>query len=528
MKKTIKYMFLFIVTAVIFAACFKDNGNYNYLSEEEVGDIIIDTIGVANPYLLLQEHPIGAHIEFELYVDYRYPENLKYYWLAYPYPYNPVQQGNAMVNPPADTLGREKKLDWTVDLAAGWWSYAFVVEDTVRGLIKTREFTYGRIASPGALPGIYLLSEYDGETDIDFYTSCLCLIYGTGPAGDKFTPRYYSSLHGNTLPGKPRLISYGTEHYYVFTEEDGYRLNFAGLTLMDKFDQMFYDAPTYNPQALNYINSAEFLINDGKLHVLYSSRANDRKFSAPIAGNYMASTHLSTMTRTSYSPVLGAIGADQVIFDDRNLAFRPYFPLALTMGQFKPTLPDANADANHFPAKPVASFSSNGGRTYSIVPNNGKMYLYIMNFYNVADNGDLSGNGSNSIIDLSGCEGINQAKYFCSSTAGSVFFYATDKAAYSFSPTSGQTTAIKMYECTGDEVITCLQQMISGGFPTQGCVFWAAVWSESAKEGRLVEIEIDPYSGAARSQYGGQFGNTVTQNPRIIPGFGKIKSMTLK
>ncbi|MDR1896999.1 MAG: hypothetical protein LBR10_09450 [Prevotellaceae bacterium] len=523
MKDLIKYLFLFMALSTFFFACYDDKGNYDYLTSEEVGDIKIDTIGVENRYILLTTLNIGDRVTLDLNVTYIYPENLKYYWIAYPYPYGAVQQGNAMVYPPADTLGKEKKLDWTVNLTPGWWTYNFVVEDTVRGLKSSYRFQYGTIAQPGARSGVYILSEYDGQTDIDLYTSSLCLIFG----GDSFTPHYYSSLQGTMLPGKPLFIGFGQDYYYVFTEENGYRLNTSGLTLMDDFSGMFYDVPSYRPQAVRYINSGEFLINNGKLHVLYTNRANDRKFSAPIAGNYQAGNYLSQMTRTSYSPVADAINADQIIFDEQNLAFRPYFSAATSLSQFKSTLPDAFVNANHFPAKPTAIFSSNGGQTYSILQHGGKPYLYITNFYNVVDDGDLSGNGINSIIDLSGCADIGQAKYFCSSTAGSAFFYATDKTAYSFTPSSGQTDAVTIYECETNEEITCLQQMISGGFPTQGAVFWVAVWNNVTQEGKLVEYEIDPYSGTPRSQWGPMFGG-ITQNPRIFTGFGKIKSMTIK
>jgi hypothetical protein len=524
MKNLIRYILLFIFSSVALSACYDDDGNYEYLTYEEVGDIVIDTAGVANRNTLLMQHNIGDHITLEWNVKYIYPENLRYYWIAYQYPYQAVQKGNAMVYPPADTLSKAKKLDWTVNLEPGWWTYVFVAEDSVRGLRSSYKQTYGTINKPGAKAGLYILSEYDGQSDIDFYTSGLSLIHG----GDSFTPHYYSGLQGKMIPGKPRFISYGKEYYYVFTEDNGYRLNTSGLTLMEDFSGMFYDLPTYNPQAVSNINNGEFLINDGKLHVFYTNKANERKFSAPIVGDYQAGSYLSSMTRTTYAPVVGAISADQVIFDEKNLAFRPYFALATSVSQFKTTLPGAFVDANRLPAKPVISFSSNGGQTYSILQDGGKPYLYVTNFYNVVDDGDLSALGSNSVIDLSGCINITQAKYFCSSTAGIAFFYATDKGVYSFTPSSGQTDAVTLYQCAANEEVTSLYQMIPGGFPTQGCVLWIGVWDSSAHQGKLVEFEIDPASGRPRSQWGHQYGNNIDENPRIIPGFGKIKSMIIK
>jgi len=403
------------------------------------------------------------------------------------------------------------------------------------------------------------------------------------------------------IPGKPRFISYGASYYYAFTEQQGKRLNENGLQLMDDFNAMFYSTPAYNPQNVMYTNNCEFIINDGKLHVMYTNKANDRKFSAPVAGSYNAAPFMSKMTKASnenglqlmddfnamfystpaynpqnvmytnncefiindgklhvmytnkandrkfsapvagsynaapfmsketkasWRPVVGAINSDQVIFDLTAKAFRPYFPQSTAISQFKATVPGAFIDVNNMKSAPVASLEANGGQVYNIMRINGKDSLYVVNYYNVVDDGDLSV-GGNSRISLAGCEGISQAKYFASSNAGSAFFYATDNAVYSFSYTSGQTKQLDIYKCAAGEVVTCLYQLPNGGFPTAGCVLWIAIWNTANNTGSLREYEVDPTSGAITTFWSDMFAPDLG-NPSIKTGFGKIKSMIIK
>lgn len=515
-----------IVSLIIIHACYDDNGTYDYLTEEEVGIIEIDTTGMENRWAFANAYSPGDTIKMSPKVKYPHPENLNYAWIAIPYPYNEIKEGNSTRYPTPDTLSRTLEIEWIVDLPPGNYSSFLVVTDEQRGLSATMKMqeVFFTVSKPGTLPGVYVLSEYDGNTDIDYYSSSLCLVYG----GDRFIPQYYSKeLKKEMLSGKPLFISGGKDYYYVFTENEGYRFNTSGLELMETFNEMFYSAPVYKPQKLNYINNCEFLINDGKLHVLYTNRANDRKFSAPIGGNYIATSFLSDETKSSYRPVQGAINADQVIFDEMSNGFRPYFPLSTEISEFKTTSDEAIIDVKNLPAKPIAISGGSGGKTYAILIVEDIPYLYIMNFNNVVDNGDLSGDGANSIIDLSGCKDITNLKYFVANYNGTALYYATDKAVYSFSPSTGQTTQETIYECEDNEIVTSIDLMFGnqgGGFPTAGCIFWIGVWNETANEGKLIEYEVDPFSGKPRWNWGSMFAPEHS-NPHITTGFGKIKSI---
>lgn len=501
------------------ASCYVDKGNYEYTS---VTEIKIDTAGMPNRHQL-QNVELGTQLNLKPKIEYvKDASALEYFWIIYPYSYQPIQDGNAIVWPQADTIGYNQELDWLVDANPGTYNMQFVVTDPETGL-RSFQWMYLNIPSKGTRSGLYILSEFDGKTDVELYGSARALIIG----GDHLTKKYYSSLNGGEMiPGAPKFIATGQSYYYVFTQQQGLRLNQNGLQLMDNFQEMFYTAPNFNPQKIMFTNSCEFFLNDGKLHVMYTNKANDRKFSAQIAGNYNAFPFLAKMTRTTYGAVAGAINSDQVVFDKTTKAFRPYFPQGNSLSQFKQTEPGAFVDANNMKHEPVAILESNGGQIYNIMRINGRDSLHVIRIYNVVDDGDLSV-GGNSKVSLEGCQGISQAKYFASSTAGSAFFYATDNSVHSFSYTSGQTNQEDIFQCPAGEVVTAMYQMPPGGFPTQGCVLWIATWNESKKEGTLYEFEVDPTSGKIRTYWTTMFAPHLA-NPHITTGFGKIVSMIIK
>ena len=529
--KSFKYILSALILTFGISACYDDEGNYSYLSDEEAGLIKIDTVGIENKYALSSMNP-GDHIELEPNVSYKYMDNLRYRWLALPlkdYIYQPEQVGNSMVYPPADTIAYTKKLDWIVDLEPGIYRFYMMAEDSVKGMKAFFTFgSYGTVNASGTQGGLYMLSEYNGETDIDVYTSELMLIFG----GDNQYPRYYSQSTGQTIPGKPRFI-YGShtgsttrDGYLVCTGQTMLRLNSVGLTTMDTWNDMFYDVPeTFNPQEFYYTNNADFLINDGKLHVLYTNKANDRKFSAPIAGDYEAASFLAHKTKTSWGAVSGAIDADQIIYDKQNHCFRPYFPYGSNISNFNSTSGDAYLNANLLPSDPIAIFNGYAEYTYCIVVEEGIHYLYRFNFYNRVDNGDLSADGARSKLDLSGCTNIANAKIYAANNAGHAFYYATDKAVYSFSPSSGGTTSYTLYECSASEEVTAMYTWNSSGFPTAGVILWIAIWDNDKQEGKLMEYEVDNNAGTPRWQWG-EMMSVEHPNPYITTGWGKIKSIT--
>ena len=519
---------------VLCVSCSQDDGNYDYLPDSEVSkiELVVDSTRTLNPYAIYSMSA-GDEIEYFLKVTYPHPERLRYSWFvlkSYYNSYRAEQIGNAMVYPPADTICHEKDLKWTCDLTPGTYLLYCKAEDPTNGLMGYYSLgSYLTVESSGTKSGLYLLTEREGQTDIEVFTSDLMLIYG----GLECTYKYYSTTQGHYLDGKPRFIK-GTHSgktsknsYLVATDKNLYRLNGEGLVTMNDWSTMFYTTPdVYDPQTSFYCNNCDFLLNNGKLHVIYANQPNDMKFSEPIAGDYVAAPFLMKNTLTTWRPVEGAIDAWQVIYDEKNHRFRPYFSGASSVTAFKGTTSEAYVDANNVPGDVKAVFQGGGNYTCVITYIEGKPYLYRYCFYNVVDNGDLSADGARSILDLSGCEDIQNATLFASNTSGFAFYYATPKGVFSFSASSGETTSHEVYKCEAGEEISCIYAWGSagGGWPTSDCAFFIGVWNEGKKDGKLVQYEVDVNYGIPNSMWGPMFG--APDNPVVTTGWGKIVDMT--
>lgn len=202
MKRNIYLLLALVVLSLTgtLTACYSDEGNYDYLPEEEAGKITIDTIGIANRLALSQNMNPGDTIVFEPNVHYAHPERLRYRWFVLPMTrgtYQPVQNGNIMEYPAADTIAYTKKLDWVVNLEPGTYRFYLMAEDSItgmRGYYQAQE-QYTTVNQQGQQNGLCLLTERDGQTDIEFYTSALMLIYG----GDSCYLDYYHKLKGQYL-----------------------------------------------------------------------------------------------------------------------------------------------------------------------------------------------------------------------------------------------------------------------------------------------------------------------------------------
>lgn len=281
--------------------CMDDLGNYDY-DFDSVPEIVLDSAMLAEVTTTLNYAPwnVGDRIQIPLELNYPYPENLVYYWLVMDSPYQAETVGNSEVYPPADTICRTLDFDYTVTLEAGKsYQLWLKIQDTINNISGVYQILY-RISVPeaGTIGGVYCLQEKDGRLDIDVFGTPVCLIYSYGGSNNFHVEDYWSTVHADMpLQGdKPKIyFSSDGQWFYIFTEEEGYRCSPANLVVMDTWEEMFYDAPVYNPQVFVNMNTCDFLINDGKLHTLYHD-GGDRKFLTAVGGDYSLAPFLATST----------------------------------------------------------------------------------------------------------------------------------------------------------------------------------------------------------------------------------------
>ena len=531
-------------------SCMRDEGNYVYT---EVFPIVIDTLGLVGhdtihistftntafnlaPGDTLRFKPIirfdGDHsqLEFRWFVRTQIPA------------YTQVQVGADMRWPAADTIWRGQELNWIADLPVAWYRANLMVHDPITGLRTFRTFDI-RIQSPGSVgTRLVMLTYANGQTDIELYASSLGqTMTGTPstqpPDGDYedwgiwVSHNHFSRIHGEKIPGKPIFVGRanpaepaGTGNvYYVFTDQTALALNHDGLPIMMDWGGMFFQTPNVkNPQSLLWMGNRQFIVNDGQLHVLYTNQPNDRRFSAPIGGDYYAHPFLMRNSGVSWGQTLGA---HQIIFDKLSYSFRPWFPRSPTIGQFSPTSPDAVVDANNLGGIPRAILEIDGGWVICVMHINGNDSLFVFNFSH-ADVGNFSapmGLRSRRAIN---CPEIANAQFFTSSISGGsrAFFYATTERVFSYGLESGQATPLLIHEVEPGQEITYIFQGRGGGFPRAGRMIFIAVWCNNTNQGKIIEYAVVTLDGTINYPI---ITTLRHPNPAITGGFGRIVSITV-
>lgn len=516
----------FCLLAIGLWGCLEDKGVYDY-DFDVAPEIKIDTVGTDKTELF-RTWEIGDTIHFTPRVTYSKPENLVYRWFVMDSDYKPETVGNTTVYPPADTISRTLDLNYVVSLEAGKaYQVWMMAKDTVyntMGFFLAR--SYLTLPQAGSKSGIYCLQEKEGRVDVDVFGSKRTLIFSGSQAEEYWHEQdYWSGLHPeHPLDGEAKLIFYSTtgKWYYILTGQEALRCSPANMVIMDTWNDMFYSAPEYGPEAMMCVNNCDFLINNGRLHCLYIQSAGDRKFPVAMSGMYDLAPYLASATIAGWGAVTGAIGAYQVVFDKEQNGFRPFFNRASSLSRFSEADAEAVFDVNHMNGELVYSATVNGGETMAVMKRDGGYWMDVACFYNVVDNGKLARYSRS----LAGCENLDRATCFTSTNAGSVLFYSVGNTLYSYSYTTGQTESVKVWNSDDDdEVVTCLYMIGTGGFPTAGRVLWAAVWNEKTQEGKIVEFEVSPTTGKIEDMYGPMFGGPAN-SPSIFPGFGKVISMT--
>lgn len=503
-------------------SCMDDLGNYDY-DFDGVPELKIDTTGVDRGPLWVSWN-VGDTIRFFPKVQYNKLENLTYAYFLLPNPYRTETVGNAQVYPSADTICRTLDLNYVVDLKPGKaYTLYLMVKDSVLGTSTSMNLiNYLHIPEAGAVTGIYCLQEKEGRVDIDVFGTPFGCVYGTHHTKD-----YWSSAHPDRpLAGNARFLSYSTEGkwFYVFTDTEGLRCSPSNLIIMDTWEEMFYDAQPYAPEAFVSINGYDFLINDSKLHCLNVSKAGNRKFPAPLSGNYRLAPYLAYQTRTAYSPVPGAINAYQVVFDKEQNGFRPFFNNASSLGQFSSPDPEAVFNVNKMEGELVYYATVGDGVTMAVMKReDGTYWMDIASFYNVVDNGKLA----RHTYSLAGCTDIDRASCFWAPKKGTTLFYAAENQLYSFSYSTGQSTSELLWSGESGDEITCMYSVNPSGWPASGSILWVAVWNEAAQKGRIVEFGFDSMTG--KIALGDLFQIGISNpGPNTYNDFGKIISMTEK
>jgi hypothetical protein len=261
-------------------ACIDDKGNYTYSSEEEVMPVRISNIEPTYNVLAARSLVLTPALEG---IDNE--DDYEYLWYIY---------GTGLSRSSwKDTIGREKTLDYRVNIPTGTYQITYKVKDKRTGLCAY--FSTDIRVTAEFSRGWFVTKDRDNVTDIDLIT----------PDG-QLVPDLIRGANGSGVPGKAiksTYVPYGYNYVrpnpdgtvtlfeyqkviFVVTELDVHVVSGENLERYATFDDSFYERPAVKkPQDVVVSFMCAQLLNDGKLHEMPIYYANAARFGNPLLGS---------------------------------------------------------------------------------------------------------------------------------------------------------------------------------------------------------------------------------------------------
>lgn len=336
--KKYKYSIYTTLVVIMLQACFKDNGNYNYDSPE-----VISISGISDSYV-----KISMIDSLNIYpeVSSTDPEaDMDYFWGIY----ETNVQGSI---PKLDTIARSKNLNYLIHQTAKTWVLVFSAKNKNTGFSQhvSSKINVGTEFTRGW----YVLKDENEKSDLDFYRTPHSIV----PEPSEPYADVFFKANGKKLNGKALGINFDTQYkstvtginsntraFFTFTEKDASVIYSNSMYEIKNFDSLFLEVPSVKaPQAMFLGSSAEYIINDGGIHDIYTMATNYGVFGArQMRDAYNTSYRLSKYYLTQY-------GTTPILFDEESTSFVAVSPGAATLTNIKDakttTMPSKNTNKN--------------------------------------------------------------------------------------------------------------------------------------------------------------------------------------
>jgi len=290
MKHIFKYTFS-LIFIVYLSGCIKDTGNYEYLDPNQVAPVLVSGIEDSYSAITMEKLSIDPVLEGD-------ESQYDYAWYAYP---------ASIVGTQCDTLGKTKKLDYTVTLLSGTYTVVFRATDKENktSVYKKSTLTVSSIFGIG-----YYINKYEnGRTDIDFVDR-----------NGVVNKNILKQINGEDLPGKPIRSTYEVNRYFynvingdgtktrvafkpaimVCTDEDMRIYHGENLKLLKKWDEAFLEKPAVKKPQGVWANTMGFmLMNNNSVCFVNNNGSNVGEFGYPYPVNDMKINQNATVISSS-------------------------------------------------------------------------------------------------------------------------------------------------------------------------------------------------------------------------------------
>lgn len=498
MKKLI-YLFFLLPLMLNLAACYDDQGNYDYTDLPDVAIKMQDTLYVTQFKTL--ELTAEVDLDGVPESDYEFSWRIWSNDVAGTWAQKEIGNGKHLTHEVLETPG----------------SYTLLLTATDK---KTEVKTYKQIylTVQGAITeGWMVLQEKEGKTDFDLIMSPY---FSNRVENDEILHNVYETANGEPLDGRGVVIRayFNIGRYQdviVFTDKGGARL--SAITMQKTFDvsTLVRDLSSWKPESYifwHYYYSPgrlgyEAVVSNGRFYIYNSIGAYGfTTYTEPILENgmtYKASPYAPTWfdyySGILYDEIGGRfLGVEQNTWILRELA-----------------TPEEQFDLGNMHAS--LRYMEHGYRNleYGLFEDwdTKEMTLCAFNF-------DVKTNIARGKYSADNCPELKDAKYFAVGALGPVFLYATDRDIYRYDY-EGTNAGEKLYTLAkADEKITgmkifkpCIDRFITS-HPYNNKVLILSTYNESKKEGKIYMYYINEVNGMI----------DVTSE-KVFEGFGEILDM---
>lgn len=303
----LKYQILATCCVLLIASCYKDQGNYLYKTPEE-----ITISGVEASY---DKVSLVDKLTIDPKVSSTDPDAKFSYWWGM---YETNVQGSA---PKVDTIGRSKTLDYLVTQPAKGWVLVFGAKNEHTGF--TRIVTANVNVVTQFTRGWYVMKSEGGKTDVDLFLT------PAGIAPPSKMENVFSLVNGKKLDGEASLFGFysnyksnvtgtmaNTRALFILSDKDASVVNINTFKEIHGINDLFYETPAVKrPGSISEGSSANYFVNDGHLHSIYSMSANVGLF----GGKQLRDDNNSPYSLSKY--FLTSVYENPFFFDERSSSF---------------------------------------------------------------------------------------------------------------------------------------------------------------------------------------------------------------
>lgn len=545
--KKINYIALFCFMALVMTACFKDKGNYNYAN---INTAFVDTTQFAKTIVIQQNTVCSITPVFTKGVD---PSKLVYEWRLTKIESTPGITGRFI-----DTvLSKSQNLSSVITFAPGAYYLRLHVFDPSNGNVAQIINTPFTVSS-FALPGLMLLHGDPTSCDVSILVNNQ--VNTSLPQGvDSIQHNIFSLTNGKKIEGEARSLSFinhgsngGDSRVYAFTYPNGgYRTDFGNLKITDSYNTLFTQAPAQSSFRAYCSNGTnEILIDSTNLY--YQTQAQQPVGYLPFnIKSYFNSPPSTTVTGSSFITMdidnSSAIGTGYVgVFFDPNVRRFEYAKNDNMIYNFGTTTPPAGNFSLYSPGAmmwyaedgypdPSVSSPYYSKRWYCVMsgynlgnpitPKPLTRKVYICEFGRLPDPSNPTDNTKSmnpldyrrgvAVDTISLAADMDNAKYFAFGNKGPVMYYATDTKIYLSNDYKTSALYNDISTNYADDVITCMKVFKVAGHPSDGQLFYVALYNAASNTSTLLQFTINPINGAslgAPKEYTGIAGKIGAMN----------------